>query len=467
MKLKNLKLKPTFNSVRWIGSLTSAVALFTVIESTANIFPLSENSWSNPDFVKRFMGSYGVDTSLNPSITSEDKELFQELVPLIQSDPNQAINFLRTKITRESSAALDYTLANLFFQTQKTSYAVQAYQMSIKKFPNFLRAYKNLGLLYVQEGNYEEARKMLLKAIELGGGDGDLYGTLGFCYLNTGKYSNALESYKMAMIFMPDSRDWRLGKVQCLTNLGRHVEAIEMLNHLIEETPGDASLILLQANSMVANQKPMEAAANLQIVKAMGEANAGSLTLLGDIFVNANNVDLAFPHYMDALKADGLDADRAFRVARVLVSRYAWDQAESYLSEVDSRFGAKLSDSQKLELLNYQASVALGKNQSSKAAEILNQVVDRDPLNGKALLLLAEYHWELDEFEKAELYYTRAAKVDDSKVEALIQNARMRVAMKDYAKAVDLLQEAQLIQPQSYVQDYLAKVQAVARAYQY
>ena len=183
--------------------------------------------------------------------------------------------------------------------------------------------------------------------------------------------------------------------------------------------------------------------------------------------MNANNVELAFPHYMDALKAEGLDADRAFRVARVLVSRYAWDEAESYLSEVDSKFSSSLSDTQKLELLNYQASVALGKNESAKAAEILNQVVDRDPLNGKALLLLAEYHWNQDEFEKAELYFTRAANVDDSKVEALIQNARMRVAMKDYSKAAELLEEAQLIQPQSYVQDYLAKVQAVARAAQY
>ena len=52
-------------------------------------------------------------------------------------------------------------------------------------------------------------------------------------------------------------------------------------------------------------------------------------------------------------------------------------------------------------------------------------------------------------------------------MEALIQNARMRVAMKDYSKAAELLEEAQLIQPQSYVQDYLAKVQAVARATQY
>jgi tetratricopeptide (TPR) repeat protein len=462
-----MKINLTSSKYKWISAVGSTLALSFSINAQSKTFPLSENSWSNPAFVQRFMGSYGVDTGLNPSITSEDKELFQELVPLIQADPNQAINFLRTKITRESNAALDYTMGNLFFQTQKNSYAIQAYKMAITKFPNFLRAYKNLGLLYVQQGDYAEAQKMLIKAIELGGGDGDLYGTLGFCYLNSSKYSNALESYKMAMIFMPESRDWRLGKVQCLTNLGQHIEAIEMLNHLIEETPGDSSLILLQANSMVANQNPMAAAANLQIVKAMGEANAGSLTLLGDIFVNANNVELAFPHYMDALKAEGLDADRAFRVARVLVSRYAWDEAESYLSEVDSKFSSSLSDTQKLELLNYQASVALGKNESAKAAEILNQVVDRDPLNGKALLLLAEYHWNQDEFEKAELYFTRAAKVDDSKVEALIQNARMRVAMKDYSKAAELLEEAQLIQPQSYVQDYLAKVQAVARAAQY
>ena len=121
-----MKINLTSSKYKWISAVGSTLALSFSINAQSKTFPLSENSWSNPAFVQRFMGSYGVDTGLNPSITSEDKELFQELVPLIQADPNQAINFLRTKITRESNAALDYTMGNLFFQTQKNSYAIQA-----------------------------------------------------------------------------------------------------------------------------------------------------------------------------------------------------------------------------------------------------------------------------------------------------------------------------------------------------
>ena len=41
-------------------------ALLIASPGLAQVFPLSENSWSNPEFVERFLGSYGMDTDVEP-----------------------------------------------------------------------------------------------------------------------------------------------------------------------------------------------------------------------------------------------------------------------------------------------------------------------------------------------------------------------------------------------------------------
>ncbi len=461
-----LRKKNSRKGIMAAAILIAGIAM-TATQTRAQIFPLTENNWRNPEFVARFLGSYGVDTSTNPAITAEDRAFFESIVPLMQSNVGEAIRQLSAATLPETTAAFDYTLGNLYFQTRNLQQAIASYETAIRKFPNFLRAYKNLGLILVQIGDYTKARQMIIKAIELGGADTDLYGTLGYCYLNAGDYGAALEAYKLAMVFNPDSRDWRLGKVQCLMNLGGYSEAAGLLDKLIEQNPSDESLLLLQANAFVSEQKTTEAAANLMMVRQMGKANAVSLTLLGDIFVNQNNIELAVPYYMEALRASGLDLSRAMRVAKSLVNRGAWEQAETYLTSLENEKMSELSEADKLEVLNLKASTALGQGKSDEAAGILEKVVERDPLNGRALLLIAEYHWKNNDIERAEIYFGRAQKVEDTRVESLIQNARMLVSVKDYGKAAKLLNEAQLLNPQPHVGDYLAKVEAAHRASQY
>ena len=98
---------------------------------------------------------------------------------VIQSNPLTAIEQLKSKIQPQSSAALDFILANLYFQEGDLKNAEINYKKATRKFPNFRRAYKNLGLVQVQAGNYKAAVKTISKAIELGDVDGRSYGSLG------------------------------------------------------------------------------------------------------------------------------------------------------------------------------------------------------------------------------------------------------------------------------------------------
>ncbi|SVC99291.1 uncharacterized protein METZ01_LOCUS352145, partial [marine metagenome] len=50
--------------------------------------------WKDPEFINKFMASYGVKSDVEPKINADEKELFDELIPQIQADPKQAIVML-------------------------------------------------------------------------------------------------------------------------------------------------------------------------------------------------------------------------------------------------------------------------------------------------------------------------------------------------------------------------------------
>lgn len=429
----------------------------------AQVYPLTDNTWTNPEFVQRFTGSYGFDTSVTPSITSEEKTLLEKIAPVIASSPAQAIRELQAALKPDSSPALIYTLANLHFQSGELDDAKQRYEEAIKRFPNFLRAYKNLGIANVHAGKYAEAIPHLLKAIQLGGQGGDTYGLLGYAYLNSSNAVAALNAYEQALFFEPDSRDWRMGRVQCLMNLNRHDEAIAVIDDLVEQFPNQRDLLLLQANAYVAKDRPEDAAATLEVLRATGGISGSALALLGDIYLNLNQAELALEIYAEALAAENFGHDRALRVARRLAAMMAWPQLDVYLSRFETTRPSELTAADSLEILNLKAQSDLAQDRVEAAAAKLATVVEQDPLNGRALLLLADYHWRKNEIERAEIYFERAARIDSVAAEALTQQARMLVSLRDFNRAVPLLEKAQLLRPQTHIAQYLERVSAAAR----
>ena len=434
----------------------------------AQTYPLSENVWDNPEFVKRFMGSYGIDTRTEPQISQTESELFQSLVELIQTDINQAITTLQAAITPESSPALTYTLANLYLEKGDLNAARQAYERAIKAFPRFKRAYKNLGITLIRLEQFGAAIPHLIKAIELGENDGITYGLLAYSYLTVENFPLALEAYRMATLLDPENTDWEIGKVQALFQNRQYDEAIALLGDLLVEMPERQNLWITRANAFLETDKPMEAALQLEILKRMNRSTVPSLTLLGDIYMNEDLPQLALSAYTQALeKKDELDPKLVVRVARTLASRAAFEQALEYVQLVRRNYSNEQLREQgiALDLLNIEAEVAMGMDQMADAASMLERILDEDPMNTRALRLLANFHYSRDEFEEAEYYLTRMSNISGSRVEALVQLARLKVSQSKLGEAIELLEEAQMLEPDPNVLRYLEAVRKAAEAY--
>ena len=424
----------------------------------AQSYPLSENTWSNPEFVDRFMGSYGVDTAKSPSISSEEAEIFRQVAKSgYKSDT--AIKILSKAINAESSGAMDFALANFLLQNGDIGLAIDSFAIAIDKFPNFGRAYKNIGLAYIQQNNFEKALPNLTKSLEILGGDGGLFGLIGYCHLNNENYGPALDAYKLALVFEPESRDWRLGQLKALQNLRKYNEVENIIYSYIDEKPTEPEFWLQQANAFIAQKEYLQAAANFEVVKMLGGADREMYLLLGDIYVNLDAPTLALEPYNLALSTGEVKPEDALSLAKVMSRRLPANQLKEFLTKITQTYKNTLNQENSLTLLTLKAANALSMDDKDGAMIMLSEVVAKDPLNGSALLTLGSYYLQENELAKALDYYDRASKVEAVQVDALLGATRVLVKKGKYLLAINRLKEAQTIKEQYFVAEYITTLE--------
>ncbi len=443
----------------------ASVWLSGLISLEGRPFGLMESNWENEAFRARFLGSYGFDGSREPSVSREEQELLQGLIPLMEREQYAAASSrLTAAIREESSAALDYTLGNVYFQSGQLGAAERAYREALRKFPDFLRAYRNLALVYLQQGKVQDALPLLIQSLEKGGADGDLYGLMAYCYLTQGNASAALSGYDLALLYRPENLDWQLGKAQALHSLERYRDAIGLVEEILRRHPERADLWLFQANLYLADQQRGKAAANLEILRRKGEATAAGLVLLGDIYLNEGLKDLALEVYAVALREKEKPAlGSIIRSLEGLVQRQELAAARALLTEVTTAYDKPWAPKDEVALLNLEARVLIAEGEGERAARTLQGILDRNPLDGQALLLLADYHAGRGEREEAEFLYERAIRLPGYQVEAYVQHARLLVREQEYEAALVLLRKAQDVRYQEHVDRYMQAIRQTAR----
>jgi Flp pilus assembly protein TadD len=452
-------LRAACRAISLLAALSAATATAQIDRRAAAEF------WQKPEFINAFLGSYGFLGEVEPRITAKEQELFRELIELIPTNPSAAAKKLKAAITPDSSAALDFTLANLNFQLGELEEAEKNYKEAIRKFPSFRRAFKNLGIVYVQKEKFSDAADALARSVELGGEDGNTYGLLGYCYLTLEKYASAESAYRKAILFAPDQTDWKLGLARTLLAQQKSREAAALFEELIQKDPEKPEYWLHQANAFLELGETAKAATNYEILRRMGKATGAALMTLGDIYITTDAQQLALEAYLASLEVEPTqDINRPLRAAEILTSRQAWAQAAALLGRISTVYKGRLTEQDSLRVLKLQAKVSLATGESREAVKTLNEIISRDPLDGEAMIILANHYAQTGQPERAELLYERAAKLKDHELNALIHHAQLLVAEGKYDKAAKLLHRAQTIQPRDTVARYLEQVERLARA---
>lgn len=226
-----------------------------------------------------------------------------------------------------------------------------------------------------------------------------------------------------------------------------------LCGNLIEKTPDRADLWLLQANAYIGLKLPLSAAENFEIVDRLGKSTVNSLNTLGDIHINEEIFDLAVNAYIRAMDINPANKpDRAIRAAKVLTARGAHPQTRQLIEHIETVYGDRLATEERKEFLRLRARMAVASGASDEEARVLEQIVQLDPLDGEALILLGQHLSRSGETEKAIFYYERAASPEQFEADANVRHAQLLVKNGKYEEALPLLRRAQQIKPRDNIQ---------------
>jgi len=443
--------------------LLALLALASALAPAAAANPVAE-LWKDPVFVQRFTGSYGFLAAVEPRIGPEEVELFKLLAPEIGANPAAAIARLEKAITPASSAALDFTLGNLHFQRGDTARARRAYESALQKHPDFRRALKNLGFLHVQEGRPADALPRLARALELGDADVRVYGFIGYLRLGRGEFLAAETAYRQAVMLDPETLDWSLGLARALLGMRKHAEAESLFADLLKKQPARADLWLHQANTLLGLDRPLDAATHLEVVRELGSAPTDSLLLLGDIYLRHQLPDAGLAVYLQVLEAPGEPPRPALlRAAEALQAAGDHPGSLRLVARLRERAVATLDLAEDLRLLALEAAAARAAGDTEKSLAILERIITREPLNPEAHLELARLHAAAGRVEKALFHFEDAARSDEHRFRARLEQGQLLVRQTRYAQALPALREAHALRPDAGLEDYVRRVERARR----
>lgn len=441
-----------------IGLLT-ATAHADLNEDIASI-------WKDPTFQKQFIGSYGINSEIEPRVTPDEVKALEKVRPLMSEDLLRAETTLVKLMKPDCSAILDFTLGSIQFQLDKLPEALVNYRRAVEKFPSFRRAWRNLGLIHAHDGNNDDAIKAFTRMIELGGGDGYSYGLLAFAYSAKQDYQAAEAAYRNALLLQPENTEWRFGLTRCAFKQDKFEDAATLLDGLIRRFPDKAEFWLLQANTYLGMKQPLKAAKDLEVLDFLGKSTTDSLHTLGDIYVSENLMVLAARAYLRAVDIDpNQPIARPLRSAEVLAARGALSQARQLETHIRQAFEARMEESERRKVLKLEARLSMAEGGSDAAtAAVLEEIVRLDPLDGEALMLLGQHYAKRSEPDRAIFYYERAESIEAFEVNARVRHAQLLVGIGRYADALPLLRRAQEIKPREDIARYVEQVERIAKA---
>jgi tetratricopeptide (TPR) repeat protein len=422
--------------------------------------------WNDPVFQKQFVGSYGINAEIEPRVTPDEVKILEKVRPLMADNLPAAEAQLSKSMKPDCSAILDFTLGSIQFQQEnRMSDALANYRRAVEKFPSFRRAWRNLGLIHAHDGRNDDAIRAFTRMIELGGGDGYSYGLLAFAYAAKQDWQAAEGAYRNALLLQPEKEEWRFGLTRCAFKQQKFEDAAALLDGLLELYPQKSEFWLLQANTFLGMKQPLKAAENLEVMDFLGKATVDSQHTLGDIYVSENLMDMAARAYLRAIDVDASQsAARPVRSTEVLMARGALSQARVLAERIDVAFKDRIEDAERKKLLKIRARLSMSEGGSSReTVQVLEEVVELDPLDGEALLLLGQHYARNNEHDRAMFWYERAASIEAFEVNAKVRHAQVLVGLGRYNEAVPLLRRAQEVKPRDDIARYIEQIQRLAK----
>lgn len=420
---------------------------------------------SKSEFEARAKGSFGFLSAREPKLNMGEYAILEKFVPFLDDDPKFALEMIEglTMNNSDLTASFDYMLGNMYVQNGRIEDAEAAFKKGIRKYPDYLRAWRALGMLYLHGDSLDDALNALTKSIQLGDTDPFTFGQIGFCFYQKKEYLSSLSAYTQAILYEPSNIRWIRGKVAALRGLEDFQQATVLLQEVVRRHPDEAEYWMELANSWIRLKESKKAISCLEFLRGAEMETKESLDSLGTLYVNESLYSQARDVYVSMISEGFIPRGSSLlRCAQMLHGVGRADEADelvtAYLAQT-----TELSEKERISVLLYQAGLAEDEGKFEDAHRIARDVLAVSPNDGDALVLLGRMEYRLGNSVEALLALERAQKVSRSASESLVLQAQIMVESRDFSGALEALEGALAIDESDWVQNYYNRVSLLAR----
>jgi tetratricopeptide (TPR) repeat protein len=199
---------------------------------------------------------------------------------------------------------------------------------------------------------------------------------------------------------------------------------------MLVATPDDPDALMLAASCRFEDGDPASALEALDNARRMAPARADVLRWIGNITRSLGDVEGAIAAYRHALALDGDFAVVRFDLARLLMQREAWRDAEDEL--IAALEAVPTYTEATLEL----ATLRRRMGRQGEAIGLLVELLQRDSYNFDAIIALGETLIEMRRMKDAAMAFRRVLAFDADNVGALFYEGVLLADQKNFPEAI-------------------------------
>jgi len=213
----------------------------------------------------------------------------------------------------------------------------------------------------------------------------------------------------------------------------------------------------LLSNAYIAMGDYKKAIITLECTRRLKIINQDGLSTLGELYLTQGQPREALEVYQELMVMGKPSIPRLLRAVEGFIMLNRLEEAETLIQGVDTH-KYSLLPAQENKLKKLKAQIAYLKGDYQESLILYKEILKEEPLDGDALIALGDIYYKLSKLEEALIFYERAGRIREKEVDALIRQAQVEVERENYKRAVELLESAQSIKFQPYIDRYLEQI---------
>ena len=206
--------------------------------------------------------------------------------------------------------------------------AIEKYEQILKLDPGLAPAYNNLGMLYFQQEDFPRAVRVLEEGLRRDPSMTSSVTLLGLSYFHTGEFKKARVRLEQAFRRHPADTEAQLYLGRSLFNLGEREKAVAILQKLVQRDPSNQAALYSLGRMYIALARD-----TLTQMKALGKDSYFANLLDGETMEGLHNLPGALEAYRRAAALNPQQSDIHYRIAGVYYLQGNFAQAVAELKE--------------------------------------------------------------------------------------------------------------------------------------